>query len=328
MPQLFSKGYAVVIGVGADLPVTIKDADAIATQLRDPTRCAFPHDQVRLLTHENACRGNILTALDWLSDKAEQDDTVIIYFSGHGMEAPGFHLVPFGYDGNNLTNTAITGQEFTACLRSIQAKKLLVLLDCCHAGGQAEAKGYSKSPLPSAVIHELGKSSGRVVLASSRKDELSWTGRPYSEFTMAVLEGLSGYGAFEQDGYARVLDLAFWVSRVVPERTKDKQHPIIKVSNLEDNFALAWYSGGDKAPKSLPWNKLTSVPNTPNRTGSPELATWQRMRANYRRNLLLIEERMSEYVDSVSIPIQLVKEKRETEAKITEIEQKLSIDLE
>ena len=97
-----------------------------------------------------------------------------------------------------------------------------------------------KSPLPSSVTEQLGSSSGRVVLASSRRDEVSWTGTPYSVFTAALLEGLAGYGAFEQDGYARVLDLTLWVGRKVPERTGDKQHPIVKVSNLADNFAVAW----------------------------------------------------------------------------------------
>ena len=41
--------------------------------------------------------------------------------------------------------------------------------------------------------------------------------------------------------------------RKVPDRTGDKQHPIIKVSNLQDNFAMAWYAGGVKFPRPLPW---------------------------------------------------------------------------
>jgi len=48
-----------------------------------------------------------------------------------------------------------------------------------------------------------------------------------------------------------VLDLALWAGRKVPERTADRQHPIIKVSNLADNFALAWYAGGTKTPPDI-----------------------------------------------------------------------------
>ncbi len=317
---LFNNGYAVVIGVGADLPVTVGDANAIAQQLQDPARCAYPKDHIQLLTGENAERKNILSKLDWLAENAGPDDTVIVYFSGHGIEIPGFYLVPFGFDWSNLADTAISGQEFTEHLRLIKSKKLLVLLDCCHAGGQAEAKGHIESPLPSEAIAELEGGSGRVVIAACRKDEVSWTGQPYSQFTMAVLEALSGYGAFERDGLARVLDLALWVGRVIPERTDDKQHPIIKISNLQDNFALAWYAGGDQTPKNLPW--IAVEPIMLSNTESSQFAAWQRMLTNYRENLLLIEERMSEYVEFTAIPLQLVKNKREIEARIAELQSK------
>jgi hypothetical protein len=47
------------------------------------------------------------------------------------------------------------------------------------------------------------------------------------------------------------------------------------------------------------------------------------MLKNYRENLILIEERMSEYVSFTEIPLQLIKDKREVEARIIEIEEKL-----
>lgn len=322
----FEHGYAVVIGIGADLPITVADATAIATQLRDPARCAYPEDHVRLLTSENARRSNILSALEWLADSCGPNDTAIVYFSGHGIETPGFHLIPFGFDWNNISDTAISEQEFTQHLHAIKAQKLVVLLDCCHAGGQAEAKKYPypKSPLPSTVIHEFEKSSGRVVIASSRKDELSWIGTTYSEFTIAVLEALAGYGAFENDGYARVLDLTLWVGRVVPERTADKQHPIVKVSNLQDNFALAWYAGGNSKPKNLPWQ--VGVPQIDHGLNTAQVATWRKMLANHRSSLLLIEERMSQFVEFTTVPLQLEQSRRFTEAKITELENRLGLN--
>jgi len=252
MAQIFSHGYAVVIGVGADLPVTIEDAGAISDMLLDPIRCAYPSGQVKLLTGEKAQRNQIVSAMGWLAKSAGRDDTAVVYFSGHGTERPDFYLVPYGFTWNDLDRTAISGKDFTELLHAIQAQKLLVLLDCCHAGGQAEAKNFIKSPMPSAALDELKRSSGRVVIASSRKDELSWTGKPYSQFTMAILESLAGVGSFEQDGFARVLDLALHVGRFVPERTSDKQHPIIKVSNLQDNFAIGWYAGGIKHRRNCP----------------------------------------------------------------------------
>ncbi len=37
-----------------------------------------------------------------------------------------------GYDVTRLEETALSGAEFTARLRAIPARKLLLLLDCCH----------------------------------------------------------------------------------------------------------------------------------------------------------------------------------------------------
>ncbi|HVG18851.1 MAG TPA: caspase family protein [Blastocatellia bacterium] len=287
MSGAFLNGYAVVIGVGADLPVTIEDARAITDELLNPSRGAYPPDQVRLLTGEGARQEHIIGALNWLTESAGEDDIAIVYYSGHGLEVPEFLLVPYGFDKDDVEGTAVSGEAFTELLRNVRTQKLLVLLDCCHAGGQAEAKNASKSPMPPSVMNELRSSSGRVVIASSRKDESSWTGNPYSQFTMAILEALAGYGAFEQDGFARVLDLALYVGRVVPERTDDKQHPIIKVSNLEDNFAIAWYAGGDKNPKPLSWRPSMLMADPVSSDG--QVSTWVSMLSNYRTNLLLIE---------------------------------------
>jgi WD40 repeat protein len=327
MPELkaFNQGRAVVVGVGADLPVTVDDATAVADLLRDPSRCAYPADQVRLLTGEGARRETVLSALDWLAGAAGPDATAIVYFSGHGMEVPDYYLLPYGYNLADLLGTTIPGTLFTEKLRAIRAGKLVVLLDCCHAGGQAEAKGWPgvKAPLPPTVVAELGRSHGRVVIASSRKDEVSLAGQPYSVFTAALLEAMAGYGAFEQDGYARVLDLALWVGRKVPERSQDCQHPIVKVSGLEDNFALAWYAAGEKQPRPLDWT--SAVPAQTPGLDADQVAAWHRMLTNYRENLLLIEERLSEYVEFTAIPLQLVKDKRHVEAQIADLEYKLGL---
>lgn len=333
MPETFVQGHAVVIGVGADLPVTVDDATAVAKLLRDPSRCAYPPGQVQLLAGKQATAANILAALETLADRcgraesANPESTALVYFSGHGLETPDYYLIPYDCDRANLAGTAVPGTLFTERLRAIEAGKLVVLLDCCHAGGQAEAKGVPgvKSPLPPSVTSELERGSGRVIIASSRKDEKSWAlkGHPHSVFTAALLEGLAGYGAFERDGYARILDLAMYVGRMVPNRTRDKQHPILKVSDLEDDFALAYYAAGEMEPKSLDW--AGSVPTISAGLEEAQVATWRRMLSNYRENLLLIEERASEYVEFIAIPLQLIKSKRHVEAQIAGLEQKLGL---
>lgn len=328
MSVSFSHGYAVVVGVGADLPATVQDAQALAEILTDDSRGAYPPDQVRLLTGPQARRDEMLAALSWLAARAGPEDTALVYFSGHGVETPDYYLAPYGFEWDDLAATAISGAEFTEQLGQMRAGRLIVLLDCCHAGGQAEAKRFIKSPMPVGAMEELGRSRGRVIIASSRKDELSWTGEPHSQFTQALLEGLAGYGAFERDGLARILDIALYVGRQVPNRTADRQHPIIKVKDLQDNFAVAWYAGGSPQPKALPWGG-SAAPTwgagaaPPRPAEAAQAASWRRMLDEQRFNLLLIDERMSEYVEYTAIPLDLVKNRRRTEQRIAELEARL-----
>ena len=329
MGAMFEHGYAVVVGAGGDLPGTVRDADGLAEVLRDPDRCAYPPDQVKVLTDAKASRTAILDALTWLADRTVADPaaTALVFFSGHGYEISRYYLLPYGYDMLDLAGTCIAGEDFTARLQAIAAKKLLVLLDCCHAGGIADAQGapIAKSPAPPDLAAKLSAGSGRVILASSRKDELSYTGQPYSAFTGALIEALAGYGAFENDGYARVLDTTMWLGRQVPGRTSDKQHPIMKVSNLEDNFALAYYAGGEKQPRSLSWT--ASVPMVKAGLDRAQIESWQRQRESHCENLMLTEERMSEYVVFTDIPLQLKKNKLYIESQLKVLEEKLGISV-
>lgn len=258
---VFDQGYALIVGVGADLPNTVDDAVGLADILKDPARCAYPTDQVHLLTGEQATAANIHTALKTLAESTNPESMVLVYFSGHGYRVASptgefYYLLPHGYDLDRLYQTAINGTEFTDQLRAIPAQKLLLLLDCCHAGGVGEAKApglqLAKSPLPPEAQSLLAEGSGRVLIASSQEDELSFAGRPYSAFTLALTEALCGAGVSKKDGYVRVADLALHAREVVPGRTRGRQHPILHFEQA-DNFALAYYAGGETQPKGLPF---------------------------------------------------------------------------
>ena len=105
--------------------------------------------------------------------------------------APGHRfLVP--RDGNWLD-----GEKFTSLLHDIRARRLLVLLDCCYAGGvttepSAKAPAVKSVPVPFDVDKLRRDGAGIVVLSSSRADEVSRTGVPYSRFTQVLIDALAG----------------------------------------------------------------------------------------------------------------------------------------
>jgi hypothetical protein len=255
--QFFTKGHALIIGVGADLLGTIDDAEGLAKILTDKGRCAYPPQQVHLLTGKGANREAVLTALDDLAKSTrDEESTIIIYFSGHGYQyGQSYYLMTNGYDTHDLERTAISGAEFADKITAIPAQKKLVLLDCCHAGGVGEIKGVPlrKSPLPAEAVDLFSKGSGYVLIASSTDDEYSFTGNPYSVFTGVLIEALCGKGVAKKDGYVRVADLALHTREHVPKLTKDKQHPILHFKEA-DNFVMAYYAAGDSQPKDVPFS--------------------------------------------------------------------------
>ena len=280
MNSEFTQGHALIIGVGADLPTTVGDAVGIANILKDPERCAYPASQVQRLTGESATRQHILAGLDQLA-LVTPEATVIVYFSGHGYEfsstfGKSYFLMPFGYEVNRLAETAVSAQELTTRLQAIPAQKLLLLLDCCHAGGLDPSKAplgaeMSKAPLPLETTTLLAQGNGRAVIASSRANELSYAGKPYSAFTLALIEALTGQGAAVQNGYVRLADLAGHTRQMVPQRTRDRQHPILNFQQA-DNFVVAYYAGGETLPKALPFSGQTEIEPEPglfNRQAAP-----------------------------------------------------------
>ena len=180
----FDQGHALIVGAGGDLPNTVDDARGLAAVLTDLGRCAYPTAQVRMLTGPEADRLQILNALDDLASSTTKDSTVVVYFSGHGCRVPAgadwrYFILPFGYDMARLPDSAIDGELFRTRLASVLAKKMLLLFDCCHAGGleAAKAPGLEKAVLPAASEAMLAAGQGRVVIASSTAEEISLADR-------------------------------------------------------------------------------------------------------------------------------------------------------
>jgi serine/threonine protein kinase len=264
---LTHSGHALVVGVGDDLPNTVDDAIGLANILKDPERCAYPSDQVHLLVGPDANRDAVLSTLDALAQSTDSQSTVVVYFSGHGYqvtssEGASHYLMPHGYDVGRLGETAISGRIFTEKLQSIPSQKLVVLLDCCHAGGMHRIKApglqLKKSPVPPEARDLLASGKGRVLIASSREDELSFAGKPYSVFTLALIEALCGVEVARKDGYVRVGDLAMYTGKVVAGRTGGRQNPILDFKKA-DNFVVAYYAGGDSQSKRLPFDSRPEI---------------------------------------------------------------------
>src|SRR5271166_5079890 len=146
MPTL-DNAHALIVGIAdyaniRKLP-KVQDAEDLAAALVDPELCGYAPNKVTVLLDQDATRDKIRAGLDALKQRCDANSTVFLYFSGHGGQIKegankGQYLLPVEvvYPGDDdLARTAISGAEFTAALRGIPAKRLTVVLDCCHAGG-------------------------------------------------------------------------------------------------------------------------------------------------------------------------------------------------
>ncbi len=265
----FLNAHALIVGIAnyrqvSPLPVAVlKDAQAIHDLLTDPQYCAYPPDHVRLLLDGQATQAALRQVLADLALRADADSTVFLYISGHGgrVEAgpyAGEYLLPADacYTSDQaLADSAISGAELTQALRAIPARKVVVVFDCCHAGGIGQPKGAAasgiKAGLSERTYEALMAGRGRVILASSRSDEYSYVlpGAEHSLFTCHLLAGLRG-GAPGPGGVIRIFDLFNYVQpRVTAEQPN--QHPIFK-AEIEENLAVALYLGGQVSPLPPP----------------------------------------------------------------------------
>jgi hypothetical protein len=262
MSAAFSSGYALLVGVGGDLPVTARDAEDLTALLRDPARAGYPEAQVDVLTGPQATREGILAALDRLAQRTlgDPDATAIVYYSGHGgrfgpsAEVARYYLLPYGWDETRRDETGVSGEELTARIRAVPAKRLLVLLDCCHAAGLPRPKAgasFAKADLPE--LDGLWSGAGQMVLTSCRGDEKSYIrqGAANSVFTACLLEALQGR-APSYFGFAWALDVVSYVLREVPGRAPAPQHPVLAWAHGTESFTLCRVLAAKDAGAAVP----------------------------------------------------------------------------
>ena len=263
-------GHAVVIGVAnyrsvARLPdAVLNDARDVAAVLKSRAYCGYDDRNVHLLLDGDATLDRMRVTLASLAGSSGPDDTVVIFFSGHGARFGDptdqvSALLPIECDARRLDATSLSEAEFSAALQRFAARRLLVLIDACHSAGAGRIKGAQAGELAALGYSEktlvrLAQGTGRVLIASSRADEQSWVlpDARNSVFTSHLLDALHGRGSTSGDGLIRVFEIFNHVAELVKRDVPGCQHPVFRASELEDNFPVVLDRGGVKSAASTP----------------------------------------------------------------------------
>jgi|GEM_PF-880962 len=302
MAQIFTHGYAVVIGVDQNqiqrlaLPTVASDVRAVYEVLVHPERCAYDPDNVKLLKGEEATRTEILDALYWLQEKVDADPeaTAVIYYSGHGMvdeNAGQYYLIPYDIRSlNRIRADAIKAETFTAEIAAIRPQRMLVLLDCCHAAGvdakavelAADAPHLKPVSFPLELpgtkdipvfdqgakdVHHLATGAGRAILNSSTGAESSYIRRDgkMSLFTYHLIEALTGHAPHDSDDETvLVTDVMSYVTREVAATARDEGRQQTPVMRTTGVFPVALLLGGEGTKGiEAPPDPLAPLPQVP-----------------------------------------------------------------
>jgi helicase len=241
------------------------DALALSSLFRDNS-----DGDIELLDDAAATRENILHALDGLRG-ADEDDLVIISFSGHGTDD--HRLVPVDARADDLPNTCISLDDLATYLDAIPSRQLFVVLDCCFSGGFGGARVFAptstRAPLEDRrTIERLARGDGRVVLTASGAGEpaLETWRFGHGLCTYHFLEALQGAG---EQGTATVIPLLGLLDYVT-------EHVIDSAKLLGEVQTPTIYGSLEGAPTLPRLTPGTSYATAfPSRVRPPAITLWK-----------------------------------------------------
>jgi hypothetical protein len=171
--------WAVIIGISEyydvqDLETSARDAKHLYDLLQDKDG-RWNTNNMQLLINETATKQNILNALDWLKEKAGENDIILFSFGGHGSDADdtngdesdGMDEVICPYDcyrdettGEliNYITDDVLGLKFDE-IGNKNVKGMYLIFDSCLSGGLVDWNGMTNGAefLPVEKITEMSQ---------------------------------------------------------------------------------------------------------------------------------------------------------------------------
>ncbi|MBN2298366.1 MAG: caspase family protein [Deltaproteobacteria bacterium] len=248
--QVKSEIWAAVIGINdyrsdaiPDLKYAVSDARAVYDYLQSEMK--IPRDHIFNLYDEQADKKNVERVLgDVLPKKVKPQDTVIIYYSGHGAPAQDStsadgdgitkYLLTCDTDTDNLWSTAMPMERVRTIFSRLSSERVVFLADTCYSGasGGRTLSSATRATLSDAFLDRLSAGRGRVIMTASGPGELAREdkklGNGHGVFTYYLLEGLQGAADSDRDGLITTGEAYEYVYSMVTKHTKNQQHPVKK----------------------------------------------------------------------------------------------------
>lgn len=266
--------WAIVIGINryqnpGITPLQFAEADARMLADALVKYGGFQSKDVFVLTTDRAgyefpTRTNVAFRFDYLIKNMGPNDTLVVYFSGHGVEIEGqSFLLTAEADSRSLLTlqqSALEAKDLFSWLSATKAARTMLVVDACRNDPMA-GKGDAKNALSDAMARDLTlvarretapqsqviPASATFFACSAGQRSYEWSDKGHGFFTYYLVEGLKGKAA-ASDGRITLQSLTAYVQREVADSSSrwimQKQVPWLR---YEGPGADGWELGRGQA---------------------------------------------------------------------------------
>ncbi|MCA6622883.1 MAG: caspase family protein [Pseudanabaena sp. M165S2SP1A06QC] len=207
--------YALVVGVGKyesglpSLPEARSDAQAMQQVLQQRG-----FDKVQLLVDPPS--QDLEKSLTELLVNRQENDTLLFYFSGHGMQDDSgeLYLTTRTTKRDYIKQTSISSRKLSHIMNANQGNQILIL-DCCYSGTVTKEFSRQRDLISQSIIRNRAILTSSVPLqAFSNQQESN-----LSVYTHCLVQGLkTGLADSDQDGIISINDLFQYVKRELEKK--------------------------------------------------------------------------------------------------------------
>ena len=239
-----SDTYVIVAGVEkyddtsvSSLAYSVQDVKAFADEMR---AAGVSEDDLIVLTSDQTAydkrptRANLLAALQRVAERAAADDTLIFYFSGHGMQKGDTpYLLTVDSQRRLLEDTALPMRLINTAMQGARLANVLFIIDACRNDPDA-GKATSDARLDETfakdirlrALTSIGHEPNTAVLMACDVGQRAWEmpSEDHGAFTYYLLKGMASE-ARDPDGAVRLAGLTSYLRAELPKWCERAQRP-------------------------------------------------------------------------------------------------------
>lgn len=283
IPSIKPDLWIVTIGVSHykdqrfNLNYASKDAQDIAEAISGANNTSYQIIHTLTIKDNDVTKEALIKIKDFLSS-AGRDDTVVLFYAGHGLvdENLDYFLGTYDTDFSSPSSLSIPYEDFASLLDGITPLQKLLLIDACHSGeidkedvvlAQAQRTNINKGnivfrssgeKLPQSVnstaeqldvvlaenFGNLSRGSGATIISSSSGLQVSVESDKWKNglFSYCIIQGLRDKNCdTNKDGKINIGELQRYCQQQVFQLSGGRQRPSSRYENRQLNFVIGNY---------------------------------------------------------------------------------------